>query len=145
VNDPDFNRRVAEAVEATRFEDRAQEIVNDGSRIAGFADSVRTLGAVGLDSKAAIQDVLAAASSARPAQILVELGKDLDRAAAIANMDSVGRIRELVKIDSAISSPAAPPSPAPAPKAVNWRSDAASDEEFSRGFSEMMIRRRNLR
>jgi hypothetical protein len=129
MDDPHFDQRVSDAVAAARYEDRARAIVAEGKKLDGFREAAKTLDTVGLDSAAFIEEVVGVASHARPAELLREVGKDVEQAATLANLSQVQRIRELTKIDAGFAKPtpaAAPPKPAPTP--TDWRADKDLDD-----------------
>lgn len=139
----DIDRQVAERVAERQFFDRAQAVAETGARtIPNFDQAVRLVEAVGFGDRGPLEDVFAASSA--PERLLAELAKDPGKAAGIARMSPRERVAELTRLDAASRAPrqVAPP---PAPAKVNWRSDAASDEEFTAGFRQMMVDRRGLR
>jgi hypothetical protein len=132
---------------------------------AQFGETIRALAAVGADDDAFVSQVMAV-DKANAHVLLNELAQDLERTVNLVGMDPTRRIAELTRMSMATKAKAddktapaapgepkappkivskAPPPPPPvtpsASKEVDWRSDAASDEEFNRGFEEMMKRR----
>src|SRR6185312_11344868 len=84
--------------------------------------------------------------------MLERLAKEPERAAALASLSSRQRIAELTRMslqppakDEKPAPPGVSKAPAPPPyvapsssHARNWRGDDASDDEFDRGFRDMM-------
>jgi len=131
----------------------------------GFQESLGILNSLGATTDDFITDVLAV-DRADAHIILNDLARDPERAVALTQMDSRARIAELTRISMAKAAPAAtttdpaPPAPrvavtkapAPAPaitpsttRTVDWRSDAADDAAFSRGWEENQKRRAEAR
>jgi hypothetical protein len=133
---------------------------------AEFTNTIRNLGAVGADQDPFVHSVLAVGGD-KAHELLHELAQDIDKTVGLVNMRPEHRIAELtrmtMKAQQAVpaAAEAAKPAavgrgvskaPAPAPalnsstsKTVDWRDDKASDEEFTRGFQEMMQKRRGGR
>jgi hypothetical protein len=123
-----------------------------------WAQTVGTLTTLGANSLNFMEDVMAA-DRANAHELLSSLAAEPERLATVARLPQAQRIAELTRIAMSKSSTAAPAAPAapgktvsraPAPppslnpggkKAVDWRSDEASDAEFDQGFTEMMQRR----
>lgn len=131
------------------------------SAVAKFDDwdtRAATLHAAGAASPDFVLDVVSV-DPQNAHVILHALADDPQKAARLAKMDTRTRTIELVKMSMAASgntapAPAEPPKPAPAPKTVSrapappppiepaasqtidWRSDKASDAEFSKGWEE---------
>ena len=124
-----------------------------------FGGVVQSLSAYGADNDEFIRQVMAVDRSNAHA-ILHDLADDPARAIGLVNMNPTQRIAELTRMSIASKATRAPetaapartaapkaisaaPKPAPAisastTKQVDWRSDAASEEEFTRGFQEML-------
>lgn len=138
--------------------ERIRSVIQAG--IAKFDDwdaRAEMLGAVGAASPAFVLDVVTV-DPVNAHIILHQLADDPQKAARLAKMDTRNRTIELVKMSLAASpaaapaadpaKPAAPPrtvskAPAPPPpvepgaaQAVDWRSDKASDADFSKGWEE---------
>jgi hypothetical protein len=129
MSEADFDQRVERAVAAAQAESAARQIVAEGKKLDGFREAARTLDTVGLDSASFIEEVVGVASHARPAELLREVGKDVERAATLANLSQVQRIRELTKIDAGFAKPMPPAvAPKPAPTPTDWRSDKDIDD-----------------
>ncbi len=155
--------------EAVRAESFKREFARDTGdvRTAGmakFADFQQTLGvldALGVTTNQVILDLLSA-DKENAHVILDHLAKNPEKAAAITSMDQGRRIAEFVRMapltaaapkTETPAAPAAPaarvsraPNPPPpidpgASQVVDWRSDKASDEEFTAGFNETMAKR----
>ena len=140
---------------------------------AKFDEIGNTLAAVGATTDDFVQDVLAV-DAANAHKLFADLAADPQQANRLAGLPSRQRIAELVKMNlkaqtapsSETPAPQPGPSPAPAPAAKtvskvpapapvivpsavkptpDWRSDEASEEEFTRGFNETWSKRRAVR
>jgi len=142
----------------------------DGLRDFGpaFNDTIRILNAVGADDNSFVSQVMAV-DRANAHKLLTEIAKEPERAIALVQMDPTRRIAELTRISMATAKtpvtpastspttsppvskttpktvskapPPAPPVEPSASKVVDWRTDDASDDDFTAGFQEMMKRR----
>ena len=161
-NDPNFRNAVAQEAQRQRFYDDTVAVRSAGFAKFGpsFQESLQVLAAVNATTDDFIADVMAT-DKINAHVILEKIAKDPEKAVALANMDSRTRIAELTRMTMAQASqaepapapkPAAPTkvsrAPAPPPpiepsasKTIDWRSDEASDEEFTRGFEETMKKR----
>lgn len=164
---PDFQTAVrSEAAKQRLYEDTV-DVRNAGMRQFGasFHEALGTLTAIGATQDDFVADVLAV-DKANAHAILNKLAADPEMAANLVGMDSKRRIAELTRLsmnaptaaktEPAPKAPAAPrqvskaPPPAPpvepsASKIVDWRADEASDDEFDKGFNEMMEKRQARR
>jgi hypothetical protein len=159
-----------DAVEARAQQLAAERLANEkiasvaNAGVAKFEDweeKAQMLGAVGAASPAFVLDVVAVDPN-NAHEILHALASDPQKAARLAKMDARSRTVELVRMSMAVSGTAPQPQPAPAPKTprsvskapapppaldpgasqtVDWRSDKASLEEFSRGWEETQRQR----
>jgi hypothetical protein len=133
---------------------------------AEFTNTIRNLGAIGADQDPFVHSVLAVGGD-KAHELLHELAQDIDKTVGLVNMRPEHRIAELTRMTmkaqqaAPAASEAAKPTaigrgvskaPAPAPalnssttKTIDWRDDKVSDAEFSRGFNEMMQKRRSGR
>lgn len=157
----DFDAAVQAQAARLRFNDDCTAVGDAGFREFGasFNEGIAGLNAVGATSDDFLLD-LYAVDKPGAHKILNLLAKDLEKAAALTKMDSRHRIAELTRMATPAPTattepkpPAAPPTkvskaPAPPPPVtpsattiVDWRSDKASDEEFTKGFNETMAKR----
>ncbi len=139
--------------------DKIRSVISAG--VAKFPDweqRAATLGAAGAATLDFVLDVVSV-DPANAHEILHQLADDPERAAHLAKMDPRTRTIELVKMSLAAqgaaapkpaepAKPAVPPksvskAPAPPPpvepgasQAVDWRSDKATDADFSKGWDE---------
>jgi len=126
-----------------------------------FEDAIRALGAVGADNNEFVQQVMEVDPDNAHA-LLHDIAQDLSVANELVNMTPGKRVAKLTRMAMAASAKTDPvPAPEPAPKAaaaskvskapapapaitpsaaktVDWRSDDASMEEFSRGWEDNM-------
>ena len=150
-----------EAAKQRLYEDSA-EVRNRGMAQFGeaFTQALRVLNMAGATNDDFVADVLAV-DKANAHVILERMAREPEKAEYLAAMSSRQRIAELTRMS--IATPAAdkaPPvtakgiskAPAPAPRVepsasnvVDWRVDTASDEDFTRGFHEMMNKRSRRR
>lgn len=158
---------VDRAVSQRLMNDARQEIIRNGYATFGgakFDETANILGAVGCVSDDFISDVLAV-DRANAHKMLADLAAKPEDAARIARLDSRSRIAELTRMTMAsavaVKEPEVAPkiapktvskAPAPAPvvepsasKIVDWRSDEASDDDFTKGFEETMKKRAGRR
>jgi hypothetical protein len=125
----------------------------------GFTQALGVLNAVGATNDEFVTDVLAV-DKANAHVLLEKLAKEPEKAASLATMPSRQRIAELTRMSIATNTEKPAPAvgkgiskaPAPAPKiepsasnVVDWRVDSTSDEDFDRGFREMMAKRARRR
>lgn len=138
--------------------EKIHSVISAGlSKFDDWEEKAQMLGAVGAATPTFVLDVVAV-DPANAHEILHNLAEDPQKAQRIAKMDSRSRTVELVKMSMAISGAEPQPTPktdpkpapktvskAPAPppaiepttsQVVDWRSDKASDEEFSKGWEE---------
>ena len=163
---PDFNTAVQREAQRQRLAEDSSAVRDAGLREFGgdFGQSLSILTAIGATNDEMVLDLLAV-DKPNAHKILANLAKDPEKAASLVGMDSRRRIAELTRMADAIAAPAktdgtpapkpgaapakgiskAPPPPPPvdpsASKVTDWRADEASDEEFDRGFKEMMAKR----
>jgi hypothetical protein len=161
--EPDRQAEIRREAAAMRLAEDSMEVRNRGIAEYGasFVESLGILQAVGAVTDDFVSDVLAVDKS-NAHKIFDTIAKDPERAATLAAMSSRQRIAELTRMSVAQTTPKADPEPtqaatlpkftskAPAPpprieptasQVVDWRSDKASDDEFTRGFEEMMKKR----
>ena len=128
-----------------------------------FGSTIQSLTAYGADNDGFIRDVMAVDRTGAHA-LLREIADDPARAIGLVNMTPTQRIAELTRMSIASKTKAAPvvdpkpttraissaPKPAPAISSTtsatkDWRSDKATDAEFTAGFNEMLKNRRARR
>lgn len=157
----DFNGAVRAEAQRQRLAEESTAVRDAGMKEFGndFGQSLSILTAVGATSDDMVLDLLAVDKS-NAHKILANLAKDPEKAASLVGMDSRRRIAELTRMADAITkTEVVPPKPGTPPKqvsrapnppppvdpsasqTVDWRSDAASDEDFDRGFRETMAKR----
>ncbi len=150
----DNNRRIARVNESGMIDYSGQ-----------WNDTVSALTAFGINTGDFVIDVIDI-DPVNAHKIMHEIAQDGERAVALSNMSRARRIAEIAKMTMNAEpvrapdgkfAPKEPPkqvskAPAPPPpvtpsasKEVDWRTDDASDEDFSRGFDEMMKKRSNRR
>jgi hypothetical protein len=163
----DIERRAAEML----FTRDAQRISETAYRTygQGWIDSVNLLNSFGLNSGDFVSSVMDVVGSDKTHEVMHAIAQEPEKAAALAGMSPARRISEITRISLAMDAkpvaaptepvkPAPPPAktvsraPAPPPpvepsasKVVDWRDDKASDADFSRGFDEMMAKKRARR
>ena len=149
-----------------RFIEDTVEVRNRGYAQFGGAwnETLNILNSLGATSDEFVADVMAVDKAAAH-EIFATLSKDPEKLTNLTSMNSRQRIAEITRLTMASkASPA--PTPAPAPKITSkappppppiepssskpkepghWRTDAASDEEFHRGFDEMAVARSRRR
>lgn len=166
-DDEEIDRRAAQRV----FARDAQNVSEAGLATygRGWVDAVSTLDACDVNSADFVSSVMEIAPG-RVHEIMFQIAQDPERAIALSKMTPAKRAAEITRMSMAAPAasdtdtkvdpkPAAPVTPkpaaktvskAPAPpppvepsasKTVDWRADDASDEEFTRGFDEMMKKR----
>jgi len=131
-------------------------------------DTVSALTAFGVNTPDFIVDVIDI-DPANAHQIMHDIAQDGERAVALASMSKARRIAEITKMTMAAErgpdgkfvpkeptkapeppkkvSQAPPPPPPVTPtatKEVDWRADNSTEDEFQKGFEEMMTRRNRL-
>ncbi len=129
-------------------------------------DTVSALSAFGVNTPDFLVDVIDI-DPANAHQIMHDIAQDGERAVALASMSKARRIAEITKMTMAVErgadgkfipkdppkeppkkvSQAPPPPPAVTPSAskeVDWRADNSSEDEFQKGFEEMMARRNRM-
>lgn len=159
----DFNTAVQREAQRQRMAEDSTAVRDAGVKEFGadFSQTLSILTAVGATSDDMVLDLLAV-DKPNAHKILANLAKDPEKAASLVGMDSRRRIAELTRMADALApkiDPAAPAKPAapgkqisktPAPpppvdpsasKVTDWRADEASDDEFDRGFKDMMAKR----
>lgn len=166
ANDADVETRARQIADERVNGDKIRSVISAG--ISNFTDwdqKAEMLGAVGAASPAFVLDVVSV-DPVNAHVILHQLADDPQKAAHLAKMDTRARTIELVKMSMAANAstaaPAADTKPAPQPKTVSkapapppaiepgsapsidWRSDKASDADFSKGWEEN-ARKRALR
>ena len=156
----DVDRRAAEIV----FQRDAQQVSETGLKTygQGWVDAVNALNAYGVNSADFVSSVIEI-DRAKAHEIMHAIAQDGEKAIALANMSPARRIAEITRMAMAPATektPAVEPpktpvvaktvsrAPAPPPpvdpsasKVVDWRSDDASDDDFTKGFNEMMTKR----
>jgi len=156
----DVDRRAAELV----FQRDAQQVSETGLKTygQGWVDAVNALNAYGVNSADFVSSVIEI-DRAKAHEIMHAIAQDGEKAIALANMTPARRIAEITRMAMAPAAQKTDPTPpatpvmpaktvskAPAPpppvdpsasKVVDWRADESSDEEFTKGFEEMMKRR----
>jgi hypothetical protein len=156
----DVDRRAAELV----FRRDAQQVSETGLAKygQGWVDAVNALNAYGVNSDDFVSSVIEI-DRGKAHEIMHAIAQDGEKAIALANMSRARRIAEITRMAMAPAAqktepvtPAAPVVPAktvskaPAPpppvdpsgsKVKDWRSDDASDDEFTAGFNETMAKR----
>jgi hypothetical protein len=159
--------RARQIAEQTINQDKIRTVITQGiSAFPDWDDRAATLGAAGAASPAFVLDVYSV-DPTNAHKILHALSDDPTKAAHLAKMDPRARTVELVKMSMAAQGtapvpaaevkPAIPPrtvskAPAPPPpvdpgaaQAVDWRSDKASDADFSKGWEANQIERAKRR
>jgi hypothetical protein len=156
---------VRQVANAERMAEARTDIIQKGYTEYGgakFDETARVLQATGCVTDDFIADVLAV-DRANAHKLLSKIATDGENAVRLAQLDSRTRVTELTRMTMAqastetapVAAPKAPATPtkvsrAPAPpppiepsasKTIDWRSDEASDEEFTRGFEETMKKR----
>ena len=163
---PDADEVTQRALEIVMARD-GQEISADGHKSYGgnWAQSVERLNAAGLNSGQFVGTVVEVAGHRDAHKVMHAIAQDPTLAASFAGMSPARKVAAITKVydrmseqSNAATPPAAqisaepvrnafsttPPAAraaAPSKPAVDWRSDAASDEEFSRGWHDMSARR----
>jgi hypothetical protein len=160
----DIDRRAAEL----NFQRDASAVSEAGNRAYGqrWADSINILGSFNLNTADFISAVMDVAGRDKTHEIVNEIAQNPETAATLASMNPTRRIAELTRMAERMTTKAAPPAtsvpvapaaapaktvskaPPPAPsvtanagQVVDWRSDKASDEDFSKGWNERYLRR----
>lgn len=163
-DDEEIDRRAAARV----FARDAQTVSETGLATygRGWVDAVSALDAYGVNSADFVSSVMEIAPG-RTHEIMYQIAQDGEKAIALANMTPARRAAEITRMSMAAApaaevdpkvdpkpltpkpaaktvskAPAPPPPVEPsASKTIDWRGDDASDEEFTRGFNEMMAKR----
>lgn len=149
--------RAREIAEERYNSDRIKSVIQAGvGKFPDWDERAATLGAAGAATPEFVLDVVSV-DPINAHEILHQLADDPTKAAHLAKMDTRTRTIELVKMSLAAQGkppvapvvdpkPAVPPkavsrAPAPPPpvepgssQAIDWRSDKASDEDFSKGW-----------
>jgi hypothetical protein len=160
----DIDRRAAEL----NFQRDASAVSEAGNRAYGqrWADSINILGSFNLNTADFISAVMDVAGRDKTHEIVNEIAQNPETAATLASMTPTRRIAELTRMAERMTTKAATPAtsvpvapaaapaknvskaPPPAPsvtanagQVVDWRSDKASDEDFSKGWNERYLRR----
>lgn len=169
VRQSDEETRIQEAARQLVFVQDTRDVLAHGMRDYGpqFNETLSILNSAGVTSNDAIvRDIIAVAGKDKAADLLTALARDPEWAYSIEKLDPTRRVAELTRMtivaNAASKEPATPAAPAaksavskaPAPpppvtpaasKSTDWRSDNASDEDFSRGWAEMMSKRVGMR
>ena len=159
--------RARQIAQETLNGEKIHGVIQEGlAAFSDWDDRAATLGAAGAATPDFVLDVISV-DAKNAHTILHALADDPQKAARLARMDTRTRTIELVKMSMATSAtnpPAADPAPKPAPaprkvsnappppppvepgssQVVDWRSDKASDADFSRGWEEN-ARKRSIR
>lgn len=156
---------VNQAAQKILMDQARQQIIKDGyAAFTGpkFDEMANILGAVGCVNDEFVADVLAV-DRPNAHKTLATLAAEPETAARLASLDSRSRIAELTRITMAKAAVVEPPVPKPAPKVVSkapapapvvepsaskvidWRADETSDEDFTKGFEETMLKRSKRR
>ncbi len=167
-SDPqEFQNAVRQQAQADRFMEDVNRVRNEGfAKFPNeFAHAIDAAGAVGLGRPDVLADLFAV-DPVNAHEILYALTREdnLERAAALAEMDPRRRIAEFTRMSDAAkkgatvttttTTPAKVVSKAPAPapriepsttRTVDWRADETDDATFNAGFDEMMAKRRARR
>lgn len=157
----DIDRRATEL----NFQRDAQAVKDAGAKSYGdrWDGYVNILASLGLDTMEFVSSIMDVAGRDKTHEVVHEIVQDPVAAAALARLSPVRRIAELTRMAErmtnksaapATSASAAPPAktvskaPPPAPRVesnagqmTDWRSDKASDDEFSKGWNERYLRR----
>lgn len=169
---PDFNEAVRTEAARQRFVDDTIVVRDAGlATIPNFNETLGLLNTIGATSDDFVADVLAV-DKANAHFLFDKLAQDPEKASSLVKMNSRTRIAELTRMSmtqpaataltpipaAAGRQPAAPAArqvsraPAPAPavdpsasKVTDWRSDEASDAEFSKGFDDNRKQRTSRR
>jgi hypothetical protein len=166
----DYNSDVQKAAAQQVLYNDIAEIDRMGKATLGapFVEAVNILRAVGGTTDEFLSDVLAAVDKRDAPALLSTIAQDPEKAAGLAQMNSRQRIAELTRMSVAVAAkpvadePALVPAkvapkavskaPAPAPvvqpsasKTVDWRADAASDEDFHKGWEAHQAERMKTR
>ncbi len=167
ADDATIETRARQIAQETINGEKIRNVISAGvSKFPDWDQRAATLGAAGAASPDFVLDVVSV-DPANAHLILHQLADDPQKAAHLAKMDTRARTIELVKMSMAANqsapAPAADPKPAPAPKTVSkappppppvdpgasqtvdWRSDKASDEDFSKGWEARMRERHGRR
>jgi hypothetical protein len=157
ADDAAIETRARQIAQETLNNERIGSVISAGvAKFADWDDRTAKLAAAGAATPAFVLDVVAV-DPVNAHVILNALADDLQKAAHLAKMDTRTRTIELVKMSMAANQTAqpapavdpkppvppktvsrAPPPPPPvdpgASQSVDWRSDKASDDDFSRGW-----------
>jgi len=142
-----------------RLREDSTEVLNRGMAQFGpaFRDALAVLNAANVVNNDEFVADLIAVDRANAHVMLDRLAKEPERATSLASLPSRQRIAELTRMtfqqpEPRPSSPSVSRAPAPAPHVApsssnvrDWRVDDASDEEFDRGFRDMMGKRSRRR
>ena len=161
--DADIETRARQLADEQLQNREIQRVIQKG--VGHFTDwdsRAETLAAVGAATPAFVLDVVSV-DPENAHLILHQLADNPDRASQLARMDGRTRTVELVKMSMALNPPsngapakpaapaktvskAPPPPPQIEPGAspsIDWRSDKASDADFSKGWEENQAKRAN--
>jgi hypothetical protein len=158
----DIDRRASELL----FQRDAAHISETAFKSYGqdWVNSLGLLNSLGLNSGDFVGSVMEIVGPDKTHEVMHAIAQDPEKAASLAGMSPARRIAEITRTaekmtakpaaaETAPKAPVAPartvsraPNPAPplepsASKVVDWRSDAASDADFDRGFQEMLAKR----
>lgn len=161
---------IERAAAELNFRRDSQAIIGAGLQAYGqqaWQDSVNILESFGLNSAEFVSSIMDVAGRDKAHEVVHSLAQDPGTVAALRNMSASRRAVEIARIaDKMNTKPAAqssaepPPPPArtvsrappPAPpiqpnasKITDWRSDKASDEEFSKGWNERYVKGGGIR
>lgn len=162
---------IEQAAFQLNFQRDAARVIEAGQRAYGakqWQDSVAIMQSFGLDNVEFVNSVMEIAGRDKAHEVVHALTQEPEKAVALASMSPARRIAEITRISERMTAkPAAaaasvqapkPPAktvsqaPAPAPRVeptagtvVDWRSDKASDDEFSRGWNERYVKGGGMR
>lgn len=155
----DIDRRALEL----NFQRDAAHVSEAGLRSYGaqWRDAINIMESFGLNSADFVQSIMDVTGREKAHEVVHAIAAEPERAASLSSMTPARRIAEITRMSermTAKSSPAAKDAPAAAPTApaknvssapapaprvqpsaghvTDWRSDKASDEDFSRGWEE---------
>jgi hypothetical protein len=151
------------------FERDARQIISSGLGTYGqqsWQDAVNILDSFGMNNAEFVSSVMDVAGRDKAHEVVYAMAQDPSSVAGLRNMSPARRAVEISRIADKMNGKAATPPPAaPAPpartvskapppppplqpnasKAVDWRTDKASDDEFSRGWNERYVKGGGIR